>query len=88
MVWGAISYARKTQLVSIQGNLNGARYRDDILQPQLLPAIDLRGDIFQQDNARPHTERLSMNYLQNQNITLIPLPSKSPDLKSIRTHTR
>ena len=88
MVWGAISYARKTQLVSIQGNLNGARYRDDILQPHLLPAIDLRGDIFQQDNARPHTERLTINYLQNQNITLIPLPSKSPDLKSNRTHTR
>jgi len=83
MVWGAISYARKTQLVPIQGNLNAASYRDEILQSHLLPAIDARREIFQQDNARPHTERSTMDYLQNQNITLIPLPSKSPDLNQI-----
>jgi transposase len=42
MVWGAIYYARKTQLVPIQGNLNAARYGDEILQPHLLLAIDVR----------------------------------------------
>ena len=42
MVWGVISYARKRQLVPIQGNLNAARYRDEILNPQLLPAIDVQ----------------------------------------------
>jgi hypothetical protein len=35
----------------------------------LLPAIDVRREIFQQDNARPHTARLTMDYLQYQNIT-------------------
>ena len=83
MVWGAISYARKTQLVSIQGNVNAARYRDEILQPHLLPAIDVRREIFQQDNARPHAARLTMDYLQNQNITVIPWPSKWPDVNPI-----
>ena len=49
MVWGIISYARKTQLVPIQGNVSAARYRDGIIQPHLLPDIDVRGEIFQQD---------------------------------------
>jgi hypothetical protein len=47
-------------------------YRDEILQPHLPPAIDVRTAIFQQDNARPHTARLTMDYLQHQNITVIP----------------
>jgi hypothetical protein len=67
-MWGAISYFRKTQLVPIRGNLNAARYRDEILQPHLLLAIDVRREIFKQDNARPHTARLTMDYLQNGNI--------------------
>ena len=33
MVWGAISYARETQLAPYQDNLNAARYRNEILQP-------------------------------------------------------
>jgi hypothetical protein len=45
MVWGAISYARKTQLVAIQGSLNAARYGDEILQPHLLLAIDVRREL-------------------------------------------
>ena len=45
MVWGAIYYARKTQLVPIQGSLNAARYGDEILQPHLLLAIDVRREL-------------------------------------------
>jgi hypothetical protein len=29
-MWGAISYARKTQLVHITDNLSAARYRDEV----------------------------------------------------------
>ena len=50
----------------IQGNVSVARYRDEIIQPYLLPNIDIRGEIFQQDNARPDTAHLNMDYLQNQ----------------------
>jgi hypothetical protein len=46
MMWGAISYARKTQLVHIHGNLSAARYRDDVLTPHMLPAMNLRMDVF------------------------------------------
>ena len=66
MIWEAISYARKKQLVPIQCNVSVARYRDETIQPYLLPDIDIRGEIFQQDNARPNTAHLSMDYLQNQ----------------------
>ena len=82
-MWGAISYARKTQLVPIQGNVSAARFRDEITQPHLLPDIDVRAEIFHQDNARPDTAHLTMDYLQNQNIVVIPWPSKSPDLNPI-----
>ena len=33
MMWGAISYARKTHLVHIPDNLSAARYRDEVLTP-------------------------------------------------------
>ena len=57
-IWGAISYARKTQLVHIPGNLNAARYRDEVLTLHILPAMDIRRNVFQHDNARPHTARV------------------------------
>ena len=83
MVWWAISYARKSQLVPIQRILNAARHRDEILQPHQLSAIDVRRGIFQQGNARSHTERLTMDYMQIQNITVIPWSSKSLDWNPI-----
>ncbi|GFV30730.1 transposable element Tc1 transposase [Trichonephila clavipes] len=39
-------------------------YVDDILKTVLLPfLLQFHGLIFQQDNARPHTTRVAMNYL-------------------------
>ena len=37
IVWGGISGLYRTDLVVIQGNLNGVRYRDEILQQQVEP---------------------------------------------------
>jgi transposase len=39
--------------------------------------------LFQQDNARPHIARLSMNFLQSNNVNTLPWPSRSPDLVPI-----
>jgi hypothetical protein len=73
MIWGAISYARKTQLVHIPGNLSAARYRDEVLRPLMLPEMNLRGDVFQHDHARPHTVRaVTVDFIANQNVTLLP----------------
>jgi hypothetical protein len=71
-MWGAISYARKTQLVHIPGNISAARYRDKVLTPHILPAMDIRMNVFQHDNARPHTARVTVDVLANQNVRVLP----------------
>ncbi|GFV05914.1 HTH_Tnp_Tc3_2 domain-containing protein [Trichonephila clavipes] len=45
------------------------RYVDDILTPIVLPMLSSRpGAIYQQDNARPHTARLSQQCLQGYDV--------------------
>lgn len=83
MMWGGISMNGRTQLVHVQGNLNAVRYRDEILNRHVVPTIDAGRDIFQHDNARPHTARITTDFLANNNITVLPWPSKSPDLNPI-----
>ena len=83
MMWAAISYARNTQLVHIPGNLNAVRYRDEILRPHLLPAMNVRREVFQHDNARPHTARITTDFLDQQNVNVMRWPARSPDLNPI-----
>jgi hypothetical protein len=45
--------------------------------------IDRHRELFQQDNARPHTARVAMDYLDQNNINVLTWPSKSPDLNPI-----
>ena len=35
MIWAAISYTRRTNIMCVQGNLTAQRYRYDILQPDM-----------------------------------------------------
>ena len=74
---------RKTDIVHVPGNLTAVRYRDEILQPHLMHVIDRQRGLFQQDNAMPHTARVTMDYLDQKNINVLPWPSKSPDLNPI-----
>ena len=85
MVWGGICGDVKTRLVVIRGNLNAQRYRDDILRPVVVPFLQQqpRGLIFQHDNARPHTARLTQNFLANANVQVLPWPACSPDMNPI-----
>ena len=85
MVWGGICGDVKTRLVVIRGKLNAQRYRDDILQPVVVPFIQQQpnGIIFQHDSARPHTARLTKNNLANANIHVLPWPACSPDMNPI-----
>ncbi|GFT05287.1 HTH_Tnp_Tc3_2 domain-containing protein [Trichonephila clavipes] len=75
-VWGAISWDTRSSLVVLQGTLTARRYVDDILTPIVLPMISSRpGAIYQQDNARPHTVRLSQQCLQGYDV--LPWPARS-----------
>ncbi|GFY04230.1 transposable element Tcb2 transposase [Trichonephila clavipes] len=60
MVWSAIAYNTPSPLVLIRGTIIAEQYVHDILQPHALPLMQwLPGAIFQQDNARPYTARVS-----------------------------
>ncbi|GFW11627.1 transposable element Tcb1 transposase [Trichonephila clavipes] len=66
MIWGAIAYDSRSTLIKMSGTLTGQRYIDYILQPHVGPFLNgLPGTIFQQVNARPHTERVAQDFLRH-----------------------
>ncbi|CAH1988070.1 unnamed protein product [Acanthoscelides obtectus] len=84
MVWGAIAYGSKSPLIFIRGNMNAQRYILEVLEPHLLPYLDTLTDpTFQQDNARPHVARVTIDFFQHNDVTLLPWPPRSPDLSPI-----
>ncbi len=85
MVWGGITSTGRTPLVVIDGNLNAVRYRDEIIQPHVIPFVQgqQRHITLQQDNARPHVARVVRDFLAQQNIDVLPWPAVSPDLEPI-----
>ncbi|UYV84076.1 Transposase [Cordylochernes scorpioides] len=82
MVWGAIAYDSRSPLLRIQGTMTAQRYVDDVLRPVTLPYLQgVPNAIYQQDNARPHTARISQQALQD--VQMLPWPPYSPDLSPI-----
>ncbi|KAL1488779.1 hypothetical protein ABEB36_000345 [Hypothenemus hampei] len=88
-VWSAFSGRKVIGPIFFDGNINGIRYRTDILHPFLeqLHDDELSEGYFQQDGATPHSTRETLNLLQefyddriisrNSNI---PWPPRSCDL--------
>ena len=85
MVWGGMSHVGKTNLRIVVGNLNGIRYRDEILAPIVLPFIRTHhfNHVFHQDNARYHISRVAMNFLSDNHIRTLPWPAFPPNLNPI-----
>ncbi|UYV65083.1 hypothetical protein LAZ67_3003062 [Cordylochernes scorpioides] len=82
MVWGAIAYDSRSPLLRIQGTMTAQRYVDDVLRPVTLPYLQgVPNALYQQDNARPHSARISQQALQD--VQMIPWPPYSPDLSPI-----
>ncbi|GFW56408.1 transposable element Tcb2 transposase [Trichonephila clavipes] len=82
MVWSAIGYNTQSPLVLIRGTMTALRYVHVILEPHVLPVMQrLPGAIFLQDNARPHTARVSQECLRT--VTTLPWPARSPDLSPV-----
>ncbi|UYV71891.1 hypothetical protein LAZ67_9000945, partial [Cordylochernes scorpioides] len=82
MVWGAIAYDSRSTLLRIQGTMTAQRYVDDVLRPVTLPYLQgVPNALYQQDNARPHTARISQQALQD--VQMLPWPPYSPDLSPI-----
>lgn len=84
MVWGAINHGFKSDLVVCQGNITARRYIDQVLAPVIIPMFNQRhGLTLQHDNARPHVARITQDYLQHNNVNVLPWPSCSPDCNPI-----
>ncbi|UYV63899.1 hypothetical protein LAZ67_2005919 [Cordylochernes scorpioides] len=66
----------------IMGTITAQRYVDDVLRPVTLPYLQgVPNALYQQDNARPHTARISQQALQD--VQMLPWPPYSPDLSPI-----
>ncbi|UYV83509.1 hypothetical protein LAZ67_23001272 [Cordylochernes scorpioides] len=64
------------------GTMTAQRYVDDVLRPVTLPYLQgVPNALYQQDNARPHTVRISQQALQD--VQMLPWPPYSPDLSPI-----
>ena len=81
---GGIMCRRKTNLIVSQGNLIAQGYIDEILQPEAVhflqrhePAILMHG------NARPHVARICRQFLNRNNVNVLPWPAVSPDMNPI-----
>lgn len=85
MVWGGISSGGRTELIILQGNLNAARYQQEILDPVAIPYVRALGPnaMLQDDNARPHRARIITDHLIQQGIQRMEWPACSPDLNPI-----
>ncbi|UYV83195.1 hypothetical protein LAZ67_23000141 [Cordylochernes scorpioides] len=76
------SYDSRSPLLRIQGTMTAQRYVDDVLRPVTLPYLQgVPNALYQQDNARPHTARISQQALQD--VQMLPWPPSSPDLSPI-----
>ena len=69
--WQPYQFIGRTDLVRVQGNLTTVRSIDEILQPHLLPAINVNLEIFQLDNSRPHVACVTADFLVN-NVNVLP----------------
>ena len=84
MVWGGIIGWRKTNLIVVQGNLNAQGYINQILQPEAVPFLQRHGPaILIHDNARPHVARICQQFLNRNNVNVLPWPAVSPDMNPI-----
>jgi len=84
MVWAGIWYGgRRTDAVVIKGTLNAERYKNDIVEPIVVPTVQQHGLIFQDDNATPHRGGSVRAALRDSGIRTLPWPARSPDLSPI-----
>ena len=83
-VWSGIMDRRKTNLIVVQGNLNAQGYINQILQPEAVAFLQRHGPaILMHDNARPHVPRICPQFLNRNNINVLPWPAVSTDMNPI-----
>jgi 2-polyprenyl-6-methoxyphenol hydroxylase-like FAD-dependent oxidoreductase len=84
MVWGGISMRGTTNLSVIAGTVDSRVYQN-ILNENIptMSALYPDGYILQQDNARPHTSRTTIEFFKKYRLVVLKWPAGSPDLNPI-----
>ena len=84
MVWGGIMDRRKRNLIVVQGNLNAQGNIYQVLQPKAVPFLQRHGPaVLVHDNSRPHVARICRQFLNRNNVNVLPWPAVSPDMNPI-----
>jgi transposase len=85
MIWGAINFSFKIDLVIMEGKFNSIKYCEMLGDNFICKAHNFQGNdfIFQQDNASIHTSKYSREVLEEENINTLDWPARSPDLNPI-----
>uniref|UniRef100_A0A3Q0QWA4 Tc1-like transposase DDE domain-containing protein n=1 Tax=Amphilophus citrinellus TaxID=61819 RepID=A0A3Q0QWA4_AMPCI len=86
MIWGAFSFNGTMELQFVQGRQTAAGYVEMLQRASLMtegPRLCGNDWVFQQDNAAVHSARLTKDFFQENNITLLDHPACSPDLNPI-----
>ncbi|GFV33993.1 transposable element Tcb1 transposase [Trichonephila clavipes] len=84
VVWGAISYHGRSNLLRIEGNLNSNKYVREALQPEVDSFLyGIPGAIFQQDNTRSQVAMTVRDFCSSQHKQLLHWPAYSPDMSPI-----
>ena len=92
MIWGCFCNDKLGPIAFFDGMVNSNVYIS-VLQDELLPffdalhADDISGIVFQQDNARPHTSKITKEFLANSAVqhdfSTMEWPVNSPDMNPI-----
>jgi len=87
MLWLCFSAAAGTgKLVRVEGKMDGAKYRDILVQNLCQSACDLRLGLrftFQQDNDLKHTAKATLEWFKEKHLHVLEWPSQGPDLNPI-----
>ena len=85
MVWGAINFSFKIDLVIMEGKFNSIKYCEMLGDNFICKAHNFQGNnfIFQQDNASTHTSKYTREMLEEENINTLDWLARSPDLNPI-----
>ena len=83
MVWGALSH-KGLYITMIDGNINSEKYIQ-IVSDFIPYANALYPDVWvlQQDGARPHTWKKTLEFFQENSIQKMQWPVNSPDLSDL-----
>ena len=81
MVWDGIMGRKKTNLIVVQGNLIAQGYINQILQPEAFPFLQRHWPAILMHNiANPHVARICQQFLNRNNVNVLPWPTVSPDM--------